>query len=93
MQIFKGENMSFDAASSLASNRLSFCLSLPRFSQTCMREDAKPQCRQTGVVAVRRGRLEGVSDTVLLPFDHWMSDAGSKAVQQMRMEIVQRLEE
>jgi hypothetical protein len=45
-----------------------------------------------GAVSVRRGRLEGVEDTVLLPFDHMAADVKSAGVRQLQKEIALRLE-
>jgi pimeloyl-ACP methyl ester carboxylesterase len=46
-----------------------------------------------GVVAVKRGRLDGVEDVVLLPFGHLSctGKADSEAVQQMQEELLARL--
>jgi hypothetical protein len=45
-----------------------------------------------GAVAVHRGGLEGVEDTVLLPFDHLAADVKSAGVRQLQREIASRLE-
>ncbi|MEK6248423.1 MAG: alpha/beta hydrolase [Planctomycetales bacterium] len=44
-----------------------------------------------GMVAIKRGRLEGVDDTVLLPFGHLLSDPESDGVRQLQKEIGDRL--
>ncbi len=46
-----------------------------------------------GAVSVSRGRLEGVEDTLLLPFDHLASDLKSDGVRKLQKEIVSRLVE
>ncbi len=44
-----------------------------------------------GVVAVRRGRLEGVEDTLVLHVDHLAWDQTSEAAQQLQKEVLRRL--
>jgi pimeloyl-ACP methyl ester carboxylesterase len=46
-----------------------------------------------GVVAVERGRLDGVDDVVLLPFDHLSctDEPGNDAVRQVQAELLARL--
>src|SRR5205085_3922114 len=46
-----------------------------------------------GVVSVARGRLEGVTDTMLLRFDHWnvIRDCGAEPVAALHREILDRL--
>jgi hypothetical protein len=46
-----------------------------------------------GAVSVRRGRLEGVQDTLLLPFDHMAIDSKSDGVRKLQEEIASRLEQ
>ena len=46
-----------------------------------------------GLVAVQSGKLKGVSDTMVLPFDHLsvISNPTSKGSQLVRKEILRRL--
>jgi pimeloyl-ACP methyl ester carboxylesterase len=44
-----------------------------------------------GVVSVQRGRLKGVEDTVVLPFDHMAMQPKSESVKLLQREIVARL--
>ncbi len=46
-----------------------------------------------GAVAVARGRLEGVADTVLLEFDHvsMLGDSPKPGVRKLREEVLKRL--
>ena len=51
--------------------------------------------RGDGVVAVQRGRLDGVEDTVVLPFSH-MSVAGSAkndSIRTVQSQILARIEQ
>ena len=44
-----------------------------------------------GIVAVKRGRLAGVEDTVLIPFNHLLTDPKSEGARQLQTAIGERL--
>ena len=44
-----------------------------------------------GVVALKRGRLDDVKDTIVLPFDHWLVNTESHTIKRLHKELLARL--
>ena len=82
-----------DAVDQAAENSLAVQLVRPRLQQILVDFDEVLEGKGDGVVAVKRGRLEGVEDTVLLDFTHLgpTDDSPTKSERQLYEEIRVRL--